>query len=801
MMVRPVYAAAATLTLALGIGATTAVFAVVDATLLRPLAYPDPDRLVGLNAMRPDPEGRPLAYALSQIELLRWRDARAFEYIESIEPRAMALTGAGDPEVVKAGLASSGLFRMLGIEPQLGRTYTADEEQSNAAVAVLSDGLWRRRFGGDRSALGRTVTLDGRTVEVIGVMPTGFRALFEGSDVCIPLRPIVDPNRAGTRIMFSAGRLRRGITMAQAQAELLPIARALGREYPVSNAAISPQVLALRDQLYGRQRTPVLAIMSAVLLLFSLACVNVINLTYGHVAGRRSEFLVRAALGGGRWRLVRMQVVQSGLLALGGGAIGLWIVQIALPSLLALNASGGLTPIVASIDWRVAAFGGALAMAATLLSGALPALQAHEASFAGRLAHAASGRARGGHGDRRTRTVLVVGQLALALVLLCGAGVFVTSLQRLLRTSPGFSPDGVLSMQLTLAPARYPNIPTRATFVERALARINEIPGVVASGTTQTTFLPNQSMNTLLSVDGRPIDPARADAAHMRHITPGYFNTLQVPVLEGRAFDDRDRIDGPPVCMVSARFAKQFWPHESALGHQVKRGGTTSRWMTVIGVVGDVMDAGLGVEQGPTLYVNYLQVNSPTARVSVLVRLSGDPLAATRAVQRAVWSVDPGQPMDRVGRLNDVLVDTTSSQQFQTILLSGFALVGLALAVIGVYGVTAAAVKARTWEVGVRMALGASSSRVLGEMLRESGMRVLVGMAVGVAAFLAAGRLVAGLLYDTSYSDPRVIAGAVMALAAVSMAVVYTQARRLANASPVLALRDDNGSGHTPTGR
>jgi len=243
--------------------------------------------------------------------------------------------------------------------------------------------------------------------------------------------------------------------------------------------------------------------------------------------------------------------------------------------------------------------------------------------------------------------------------------------------------------------------------------------------------------------------------------------------------------------MVSARFARQFWPNESALGHQVKRGGSTAVWMTVTGVVGNVMDAGLGVEQGPTLYVNYLQVNTATARASLLVRLSGDPLAAAKAVQQAVWSIDPGQPMDRVGRLNDVLIETTSDQQFQTILLSAFAVVGLALAVIGVYGVTAAAVKARTWETGVRMALGASSSRVLSEMLRESGRRVLVGITSGVAVFLAGGRLVSGLLYNTSYADPRVLAGAVVLLSAVSMAVVYRQAKRLANVSPVLALRED----------
>jgi putative ABC transport system permease protein len=380
------------------------------------------------------------------------------------------------------------------------------------------------------------------------------------------------------------------------------------------------------------------------------------------------------------------------------------------------------------------------------------------------------------------------------VVLLCSAGVFLTSLQRLLRTNPGFSADNVLSMQLRLAPARYPDAAARANFVQRALARIDEIPGVVASGTTQTTFLPGQSMTTLLSVEGAPIEPGRADTAHIRHITPGYFKTLHVAVVEGRPFDDRDRIGSPPVCMVSARLAKLFWPNQSALGHRVRRNSANAPWMTVIGVVADVMDAGLGVEQGPTLYVDYLQANTATARVSLLVRLSGDPLTAVKAVQRAVWSIDPGQPMDRVGRLGDVLTETTSDQQFQTVLLSAFALVGLALAVVGVYGVSAGAVKARTWEAGVRMALGASSGRVLADMLREAGARVLIGVVVGIGVFVSAGRLTSSLMFNTFYADVRVIGAAVVLLAAVSMAVVYTQAKRLARVSPVLALREDTST-------
>jgi putative ABC transport system permease protein len=786
---QPIYSAASVLTLAVGIGATTAVFAVVDATLLRPLPYPAPERLVGLNAMRPDPDGRSLAFSLTQIELLRWRDARAFEYIESIEPRAMALTGTGEPEAVQSGLASSGIFRMLGVEPALGRAFTADEEQSDAPLVVLSDRVWRDRFGGEPAALGRTLTLDGRSFEIVGVMPAGFRALYEGSDLWVPLRPVVDPSRAGVRIMVTAGRLRPNVTIAQAQAELLPITQVLGREYPM-NAMISPNVQSLRERLYGSRRTAIVAMLIAVLLLFALACVNAVNLTYGHVAGRRGEFLVRAALGSGRWRLVRLQLVQNGVIAGVGGTLGLWIIQSALPGVLALNAAGGATPIVASIDWRVVAFGALLVGVATMVSAVLPAMQAHGASFSGTVA-ASSGRVRGGRRDRRTSAVLVVTQIALALVLLCGAGVFLTSLQRLLRTNPGFAPDNVLSMQLRLAPARYPDVVSRAAFVERALARIAEIPGVVSAGTTQTTFLPGQSMTTLLAVEGAPIDPARPDTSHIRHITPGYFKALRVPLVAGRRFDEGDRIGSPPVCMVSARFAKQYWPNQSALGYRVRRNSANAPWMTVVGVVADVRDAGLGVEQGPTLYVDYLQQNTVTARVSLLVRLTGDPLTTVKSVQQAVWSVDPDQPMDRVGRLRDVLTETASDQQFQTVLLSVFALVGLALAVVGVYGVAVAAVKARTWEAGVRMALGATSGRVIGDMLHEAGARVLTGVVVGVAAFLAAGRLASSLLFNTSYADVRVIGAAVMLLAAVSMAVVYTQARRLARVSPVLALRED----------
>jgi putative ABC transport system permease protein len=376
------------------------------------------------------------------------------------------------------------------------------------------------------------------------------------------------------------------------------------------------------------------------------------------------------------------------------------------------------------------------------------------------------------------------------VTLLCGASVFLASLQRLLATAPGFSAEGVLSMQMMLPPSRYADAPARATFVRQMLERVSALPGVVAAGTTQTTFLPNQSMQTSFFVEGRPVDGEHTETAHIRHITPGYFRALNVPTVEGRAVDDRDQMGQPAVCMVSARFAKQFWPNESALGHRVRRVGATAQWLTIVGVAADVMDAGLGVQQGPTLYVPYLQQNTPTARVSLLVRTAGDPIAIAKAVQQAIWAIDPLEPVDRVERLRDVLVDSTGDQQFRTVLLSAFALVGLALALVGIYGVTAAAVKARTWETGVRMALGASPVRVVLDMIAEAGRRVLAGTIGGVVLFVALNRLAGSLLDNTSTLEVRVLVLAVAPLVAAAMLVSFLQARQLASVSPVSALRE-----------
>jgi putative ABC transport system permease protein len=787
------YTAACTLTLAMGIGATTAVFAVIDATLFRPLPYKDPHRLVGLASLLTDPDGRRSPYSLSQIELVRWQAAaNGFDAIEALEPRTITLTGQGDPEVLRGAAVSQGLFSMLGAQPSRGRIFTAGEERLDAPRAVISDLLWRRRFNADPAVISRTVDLDGRPFEVVGVMPAGFAPLLDRSEIWVPLHATVNPARQSLRIMTSAGRLRPGVTAAHAQQELAAISEALAREFPASHTGMTPQVRDLQEQLLGDRRPALLTLAASVLLLLLLACANVLNLTLGHLTTRRSELAVRAAIGSGRWPLVRLQLVQTVLLASLGGAVGVALMAWSLPALLAVYTRAGQTPVDVAFDWRVLSFATLTVGGTALASGMWPALRAQRASVEGALTHVSSGRVGGGPWERRVRGTLVIAQVALAVTLLCGAGAFLISLQRLLATAPGFSADGVLSLQLMLAPTRYRDAAARASFVRQLLDRVSTLPGVVAAGTTQTTFQPNESMQTSLWIDGRPIDPEHTESAHIRHITPGYFQALHVPVVEGRAIDARDQMGETAVCMISARFAQRFWPRERAIGHRVRRISENAPWLTIVGVAADVMDAGLGVQQGPTIYLPYLQQNTATARVTLLVRAAGDPIAMANAVRQAIWAIDPLQPVDHVERLRDLLVDSTGDQQFRTLLLSAFAVVGLALALVGIYGVTAAAIKARTWETGVRLALGATRARVIAGMVGETSGQLLSGIFAGVALFLGAGRLAAGLLYNTSPMDPRVMAIAIAPLAIVSMLVSYVQARQLANVSPVAALRDSS---------
>jgi len=787
----PTYALTAALTMALGLATTTGIFAVVDATLLRPLPFGDPDRIVSLSVKMPGPGGGELQYVLSEPELVRWRAAtRTLTGVEGVRPRAMSLTGGAEPVVVQGAQVTSGLFPTLGVAPAIGRTFTADEAQRAIPVAVLGDSLWRRRYDARSTAIGQPITLDGTAYTIVGVMPPGFHPLLDASEVWVPLAPAIDPAAQSARITAGVSRLRPGATIAQAEAELAPISAQLAKEFPTGHARTRPQVRPLRETLLGDRTPALVALASGVALLLVLACANVANLTLGHLATRRSELAMRSLLGASGWRLIQQQLVQSLVVSTIGGAAGVALARSALPTLLALSARAGAAAVDVRIDWRVFAFAVAAVVCTGVASGIVPALRFRRESEQG-LGSLAVSRIGPGRRERRVRTGLVVLQIAMAVALLCGAGTLLVSLDRLLAAPTGFTSDGVLTMQLTLRPAKYGDVRTRADFVHLMLERVSAIPGVASAGTTQTTFMPNESMQTALYTDSRPVLPDTADSAHIRHVTPGYFSALGVAVVAGRPIDDRDRLGAPMVCMISAEFARQFWPKESAVGHRVRRSGAAAQWMTIVGVAADVMDEGAGVKPGPTLYVPYLQSNTATARVTLVVRAHGDPIASSQSVRQAIWSVDPDQPVDRLGRLTDVMSTSAGDQRFSTVLLAIFAGSGLLLALVGVYGVAAASVTAQRWEAGVRLALGARPAALVVKVLRETTTAAGVGAAGGVVMFVGFGRLLSGLVYNTGVVDARIMASAVVLMGAGAVGAAWLQARHIATVPPTLAMRAD----------
>jgi putative ABC transport system permease protein len=782
------YAFASITTLALAIGATTAVLSVIDATLLRPLPFADPDRLVSLSSNQTGPDGTELAFGLSQIELIGFRQAdSAFAGIDAIEPRVLGLTGAGEPATVQVGAATSGVFHTLGIAPAMGRMFTADEERANAGLAVLSHRIWSERFSARADIVGQAITLGGRSYDIVGVMPANLRLLVDRSDVWIPLNPVIDAARQNIRMMVSFGRLRDGVTLDRARAELAPIAAGLARDWPLGHARATPRVVTLQESLYG-QREPALWMLGVTVLgLLGLACANVANLTLSHLSARRAELATRVLVGAGRWRVIRLLLTQTAVMAALGGGAGLLAVSFGLTPLVALYNGDGQGVVTLGVDGRVIGLTLAVITAATLLSAVVPALRIHGAAGAGELLRVASTRASAGPWERRMRAALVTAQIGIAVALLCMSATLIASLRTVLTIAPGFAADRVLTMQILLPPAVYPDPAARAGVVSRMLERIQAVPGVAAVGTTQTTFLPNQGMFTMMHVEGGSTPDA--ERSHIRHITPGYFDALRVRVLEGRPIDERDRMNAPLVCNVSETFAKTFFPAGTAVGHRVRRAGQTPVWMTVVGIVADVRDNGLANVPLPTLYVPYYQLNTPTARVSVVARTSGDTVAMAPAIRAAIWSVDRTQPIDRVLPLTEVLLEGASAERFRALLVGLFAVIGLALAVVGVYAVAASAVVARTFEASLRLALGARPWRLVAGMLREAGMQAGAGVALGIGGYAALSGLIAELLFHTSAADPAIVAGAAAVMLVSSIGAALMQLRRLATVSPALGLR------------
>ena len=790
LLARPTHTLVSVASLALVIGAAAAVMAVVNATIIRPLPFPHADRLAQFFLMPPGQTGWTSRNPLSPGVFLRFRQRlQLVESVEGLWSRERALGSEGEPETVIAGAVSPGLFSLFGGSPLLGRTFTDAEDQANAKVVVLGYALWQRRFGGRSAVLGTTVQIDREPHEVIGVMPASFVTAFTPTDLWTPLNATEASLTVGSTFVLTFGRLRPGVSIAQLQAEIEPALQAVIAEVPKVLTGWRPLTAGLRDAQFRLQRPSVLALLGGVVALLLLACANLANLTLAQLLSRRSEMALRAALGGGRPALVRLQIAETLLVAAAGTIAGLLLGRWMLPALLTLDSTIARTFGEVNIDWRVQIATAGIAVAIAMAAGVGPLLRELGGDLTRTVADGQR-RTAGSGRDLRARAWLVGVECAMAVVLLGCGTLLLSGFERASRINPGFDPESVLAAQMRLSAAAYPTEAARAAHIGRVLENIRAIPGVTAASATLNRFVPGFFFVTPVHIEGKPTPDGQAHTVQFRRAAPDYFRAMHIPLLAGRDFSDRDGLSEPPVAIVSRQFADQHWPGEDPLGRRVRR-GTNPNWLTVVGVVGDVSDVGFTQPPAPTIYIAFSQNNVAITPVSLVVRTAGNPLTLTPAVRRAVFAADPQQPIDSITTVDAFLSDSLGPQRFRSVLLLVLGGIGLALAALGIYGVTARAVTERTRELGVRLALGASPRSLATLVVRQALAAVVAGLAAGVVLASLAATAMMRTLANLEQANPWTMVPALVLLAVVAAAAAAVPAMRAVSLAPTEALRAD----------
>lgn len=791
---QPGFLLIAVFTLALGIGASTAIFSAVNPILFESLPYPQPDRLVMIWEARED--GRRLESTFGAYRAFVER-CRSFDSLAVLRSWQPTITSEQEPERLEGQSVSAGYFHTLGVRPVLGRDFLdADDQVNGPRVAIISDGLWRRRFRGDGAIIGQQVKLDDNSYTVIGVMPRAFEnVLAPAAEVWTPLQydaSLPPQGKEWGHHLRLLGRLRPGVHLEQASSELAQVLRELMKTYPVMLRDYGvPRnfiVNSLQDDITGAVKPALLAVLGAVVLVLLIACVNVTNLLLARGARRRGEFAVRAALGAGRTRMMRQLLTESLLLALLGGAAGLFVAEFGVRALVALSPPG--LPRVAAIrvDGVAFAFACGLAALVGVLAGLVPAWQATRANLQLGLQQSSS---RTAGGQQAMRRVLVVAEVALALVLLVGAGLLFRSLHSLFAISPGFEAAQLLTLQVQTSGQRFDNEITRQFFTQ-ALEAVRRTPGVTAAALTSQLPLSGELDEYGVQFEAAPGDkPERGYSSFRYAVTPGYFEAMGIPLRRGRLLDERDTANALPVVVISESLARQRFGTQDPIGKRVHVGRRDRPWYTIVGVVGDVKQASLALPQSDAAYITTAQWYFADAAMSLVVRGRGEVAALTPALRQAIWSVDKDQPIVRVATMEALLAKTAAERRFALLLFEAFGLVALVLAAIGLYGVLAGSVTERTREIGVRLALGAQRSQVLALILRQGLGLAVVGVGCGWLVAWGVTRLLTGLLFGIRATDPLTFAVVALLLLVVALLACVVPARRAMNVDPLTVLRQD----------
>jgi putative ABC transport system permease protein len=801
---RPAFAAVAILTLALGIGANAAIFSVFDAVLLRPLPYPDPDRIVMPWEFSDEIQQR-LGFdrlPSSGADFVDYLERNTtFENFASMRTEQVNLTGEGEPERIGAVRVSRQFFDVLGVRPAIGRTFVPTDEGAGRLV-VIAHGLWQRRFASDAAIAGRVISLNGQPATIVGVAPPDFRfpaagELPEGFGFSLNpviwtldvLSPEQRRNRGGKSFAL-IGRLKTGVSTADAQADLARIASDIAREAPRSNAGWTVRVMSLREQLVGPVRPALLALLTAVGFVLLIACANVANLLLVRAATRQREVCIRTALGASRTALVTQLLVESLVLAVLAGAAGLVIAWWMLRALLTLLPATLPALAQAGLDWRVVAFTTVVSLLTGLAFGIVPAWHCTRYETADGLREGARGTI-GGRKAHRTRNALVVLEVTLAVMLLIGSVLLIQTFVRLTRVQTGFRSDRILTMEIALPKPAYPS--TRASgFYEMLVGRVSALPGVEAAGVTSGLPLSGRESLTLVTVEGRPRpEPGQEIISDYRVVTPGYFRAMGIPLLDGQQLPENTRADGPPRAVINETMARTVWPSQGAVGRRLKLASyeQDATWYTVAGVVGDTRHTRLDVGLRPQVYVHHLQ--DPNEQMAVVLRTTGDPTALANSARAAVSAIDPNQPVARVRTMEEVLNTSVASRRFHMFLVGVFAALAVTLAVVGLYAVVSFSVAERVQEMGVRLALGARPSDLLTLVLREGLTLVLAGVCVGVGAAFALTRYLETMLFGVDAHDPATFVLAPLILFAAGLLGCLAPARRAMRVDPATALRSE----------